>query len=124
MVSKASDDLPEPLNPVITTNLSRGMERLRFFKLCWRAPPILMNFPVMRQNFAIRPFGNPTPNPAKRKPPSNLTGKHPPLPAKLPRELFALLKPQVFISIQTQTAFGLSSIGIVAGFADDQHCVA
>src|SRR5208283_1404768 len=56
MVSKASDDLPEPLNPVITTNLSRGMERLRFFKLCWRAPPILMNFPVMTQNFAMRPL--------------------------------------------------------------------
>jgi hypothetical protein len=33
MVSKARDDLPEPLNPVMTTNLSRGMERLRFFQI-------------------------------------------------------------------------------------------
>src|SRR5208282_3546899 len=54
MVSKASDDLPEPLSPVMTTNLSRGMERLRFFRLCWRAPPILMNSLAMTLNFAIR----------------------------------------------------------------------
>src|SRR5215813_3424384 len=43
MVSKASDDFPEPLKPVITTSLSRGMESVRFLRLCSRAPPILMN---------------------------------------------------------------------------------
>src|ERR1035441_8071382 len=75
MVSKASDDLPEPLNPVMTTNLSRGMERLKFFKLCWRAPPIFMNFPAMTQNFAIRPSDNSTRTHPKRKPPSNMGGK-------------------------------------------------
>src|SRR5687767_13049820 len=47
MVSKASDDLPEPLSPVITTSLSRGISNVRFFKLCSRAPPSLI------QSFAI-----------------------------------------------------------------------
>src|SRR3954471_24220819 len=42
MVSNASDDFPEPLKPVITTSLSRGIESVRFFRLCSRAPPILM----------------------------------------------------------------------------------
>src|SRR5881396_7801 len=43
MVSNASEDLPEPLKPVMTTSLSRGMESVRFLRLCSRAPPILMN---------------------------------------------------------------------------------
>src|SRR5436305_444431 len=38
MVSKASDDLPEPLSPVITVNVLRGISTEMFFKLCWRAP--------------------------------------------------------------------------------------
>src|SRR5579859_305380 len=38
MVSKASDDLPEPLGPVKTTSLPRGKDTLTFFKLCCRAP--------------------------------------------------------------------------------------
>src|SRR6266436_2266370 len=38
MVSKASDDLPEPDNPVITVSELRGISRLIFFRLCWRAP--------------------------------------------------------------------------------------
>src|SRR6266481_8699139 len=38
MVSKASDDLPEPDNPVITVSELRGISRLMFFRLCWRAP--------------------------------------------------------------------------------------
>src|SRR3990170_1671294 len=40
MVSKASDDLPEPESPVITTSRSRGMSRSTFFRLCSRAPRI------------------------------------------------------------------------------------
>src|SRR5437879_13873074 len=38
MVSKASDDLPEPESPVKTTSLSRGMVRSTSFRLCSRAP--------------------------------------------------------------------------------------
>ena len=38
MVSKASEDLPEPLRPVITTSLSRGMVTSIFFRLLARAP--------------------------------------------------------------------------------------
>src|ERR1051325_3665140 len=50
MVSKAGDDLPEPLRPVMTTSLSRGMESVRFLRLCSRAPPMLMNsFAIVRQ---------------------------------------------------------------------------
>jgi hypothetical protein len=37
-VSKASDDLPEPDNPVITTSLLRGTSTLMFFRLFTRAP--------------------------------------------------------------------------------------
>src|SRR5712692_7185863 len=42
MVSKASDDLPEPESPVNTTRRSRGIERLTFFRLCSRAPRMVM----------------------------------------------------------------------------------
>ena len=38
MVSKANDDLPEPLSPVITVNRLRGMATLMFFRLCTLAP--------------------------------------------------------------------------------------
>src|SRR6266851_6781345 len=38
MVSKASDDFPEPDSPVKTTSLSRGMVRSMSFRLCSRAP--------------------------------------------------------------------------------------
>src|SRR5579875_1563426 len=38
MVSKASEDLPDPDTPVITTRRSRGMTTSKFLRLCWRAP--------------------------------------------------------------------------------------
>src|SRR5260221_7218853 len=38
MVSKAREDLPEPLSPVITTSESRGISISIFFRLCSRAP--------------------------------------------------------------------------------------
>ena len=38
MVSKASEDLPEPESPVNTTRASRGISRSTFFRLCSRAP--------------------------------------------------------------------------------------
>src|SRR5579859_515700 len=42
MVSKASDDLPEPERPVKTTSRSRGIDRVTFFRLCSRAPRIVI----------------------------------------------------------------------------------
>src|SRR5215469_4331508 len=42
MVSKASDDFPEPDSPVNTTKRSRGMSRSIFLRLCSRAPRIAM----------------------------------------------------------------------------------
>src|SRR5438477_10931380 len=38
MVSNASDDLPEPLSPVITVRVLREISTLMFFRLCCRAP--------------------------------------------------------------------------------------
>src|ERR1700761_3124363 len=38
MVSKASDDLPDPDRPVMTVSVFRGISTLMFFRLCWRAP--------------------------------------------------------------------------------------
>src|SRR6266508_333463 len=60
MVSKASDDLPEPLKPVITTSLSRGMLSDRFLRLCCRAPPILMNSLPMLANRGSKLSGHVT----------------------------------------------------------------
>ena len=37
-MSKASDDLPEPETPVMTTSLFLGISRVTFFRLCSRAP--------------------------------------------------------------------------------------
>src|SRR6476620_5703774 len=43
MVSKASDDFPEPLTPVMTTNLLRGTTTSMFLRLCSRAPRMTMD---------------------------------------------------------------------------------
>src|ERR1700677_103711 len=48
MVSKASDDLPEPERPVNTTSLSRGIARSTFLRLCSRAPRTTMARPPNR----------------------------------------------------------------------------
>src|SRR5580693_9389285 len=42
MVSKASEDLPEPDSPVNTTRRSRGMSRSISLRLCSRAPRMAM----------------------------------------------------------------------------------
>lgn len=77
MVSKASDDLPLPLSPVITVSLLRGMLTLRFFRLCTRAPSTSMlsaspiGISLLMLRFSVCCAGNrhaPTPrdvNPAK-----------------------------------------------------------
>src|ERR1700743_2778202 len=38
MVSNASDDLPDPERPVMTTSWSRGISISTFFRVCSRAP--------------------------------------------------------------------------------------
>src|SRR6266851_2561288 len=43
MVSKASDDFPDPESPVKTTSLSRGIVRSISFRLCSRAPRMTMS---------------------------------------------------------------------------------
>src|SRR6478735_2933409 len=42
MVSKASEDFPEPDRPVNTTSLSRGISTSMFFRLCSRAPRMVI----------------------------------------------------------------------------------
>src|SRR5258708_3140466 len=44
MVSKASEDLPDPERPVMTTSRSRGMSTSTFLRLCSRAPRTEMDF--------------------------------------------------------------------------------
>src|SRR5437773_10963965 len=51
MVSKASDDLPEPDRPVITTNLSRGMSTSMFRRLCTRAPRTAIHLRGIRTHY-------------------------------------------------------------------------
>src|ERR1700730_16550799 len=38
MVSNASEDFPDPDNPVMTVSVLRGISTLIFLRLCWRAP--------------------------------------------------------------------------------------
>ena len=42
MVSKASELLPEPDTPLITVSFPWGISQERFFRLCVRAPRIMM----------------------------------------------------------------------------------
>src|SRR6266849_10783478 len=42
MVSKASDDFPDPLSPVMTVNVFRGISTSMFLRLCCRAPCTVM----------------------------------------------------------------------------------
>src|SRR6185369_3824325 len=48
MVSNASEDFPDPLRPVITVRVLRGISTSIFFKLCWRAPCT-----VIRSNICV-----------------------------------------------------------------------
>src|SRR5215469_10791547 len=49
MVSKASEDLPEPDRPVKTTSRSRGISTSMFLRLCSRAPRIaITRWPALR----------------------------------------------------------------------------
>src|SRR5229473_5919940 len=50
MVSKASEDLPEPERPVMTVREFRGISTLIFLRLCWRAPRITSLVRPMRRS--------------------------------------------------------------------------
>src|SRR5574337_151555 len=50
MVSKASEDLPDPLSPVMTTSWSRGISRSMDLRLCSRAPRMTMRSFAMEMN--------------------------------------------------------------------------
>src|SRR6476620_5846434 len=64
MVSNARDDLPEPLSPVITVKVLRGISTEMFFKLCWRAPRTVMLLIAMDLLNLVRRTGR---NPIKTK---------------------------------------------------------
>ncbi len=53
-VSKASDDLPDPLTPVITVNLCRGMTSSTFLRLWVRAPLMWMGELKVLFNYLFR----------------------------------------------------------------------
>src|SRR5690606_19726912 len=57
MVSNASEDLPDPDRPVMTTSCSRGMSRSTPLRLCSRAPRTRMKlcFSVMGSGNAEDP---------------------------------------------------------------------
>src|SRR5205807_9354229 len=71
MVSKASEDLPDPERPVKTTSLSRGMERVTFLRLCSRAPRMVI------WSVGIRTFGYPLFSRDRKRPAGG--GDQPPL---------------------------------------------
>src|SRR5436305_3213999 len=74
MVSKASEDLPEPESPVKTISLSRGIERVTFLRLCSRAPRIVI------WSVGIRTFGIPLLSCDRKR---SAGGGHEPLPRPL-----------------------------------------
>src|SRR6185295_10671265 len=55
IVSKASDDLPDPLSPVITTSRSRGIVTSMFLRLCSRAPLITIELCIRGEIIACEP---------------------------------------------------------------------
>src|SRR5579875_2048355 len=64
MVSKASDDFPDPLRPVMTVRLLRGISTSMFLRLCCRAPRTV----IRSSKPSILPYSRPRPDfsPAQR----------------------------------------------------------
>ena len=63
MVSKASEDLPEPLRPVITVRVLRGISTSIFLRLCWRAPRteiLVIGMKLAKVKLAFRNMDGPT----------------------------------------------------------------
>src|SRR5215475_14130048 len=72
MVSKASEDFPEPLKPVITVKVLRGISTEMFFRLCWRAPLTVillmaMDLINLRKRAGTASFGKASPDSQGRK---------------------------------------------------------
>src|SRR3972149_6239500 len=93
MVSKASEDFPDPEMPVSTTNLSRGISTVTFFRLCSRAPRTMIRSSGILSSAppARHPAGAVPPPPAHAAPPgpaAPAAGREerlaPPPPATLP----------------------------------------
>src|SRR5215471_10983958 len=56
MVSNASDDLPDPLSPVITVRVLRGISTEMFLRLCWRAPrTVILLMAMESDNLSLKP---------------------------------------------------------------------
>jgi hypothetical protein len=60
-VSKASDDLPDPLTPVMMTRALAGSVRSMFLRLCVRAPRITspVDVPAVGSDMVEGPCGGP-----------------------------------------------------------------
>src|SRR3989304_5019649 len=71
MVSKASEDFPDPEMPGGTTNLSRGISTVTFFRLCSRAPRTMIRSSGILSSAppARHPAGAAPPPPAHAAPP-------------------------------------------------------
>src|SRR3972149_6085641 len=84
MVSKASEDLPDPDSPVITTSRSRGISRSMFLRLCSRAPRMTMRSLAMLpgprdvETVAEAPPGGRAGAPAEPRPPGAAAGPREP----------------------------------------------
>src|SRR5438477_6765809 len=89
MVSKASDDLPEPLGPVTTVNFPSGRSTSTPLRLFWRAPRISMHpcFGTAVTRFFLATF-EPTGDNSRWKPDSQISA----LLRETGSELFALLQ--------------------------------
>src|ERR687886_2766790 len=74
MVSKASEDFPDPDNPVTTTRASRGMASVMSLRLCSRAPEITiwspgdMSVPRLYERERAFPSRRAAVKPARRTP--------------------------------------------------------
>src|SRR4051812_34725343 len=78
MVSKASEDLPEPDRPVNTTSWSRGISTSTFLRLCSRAPRIAITrlsgrLRLLSKRLFIRSVGAVDGSVRPRLPPCGLT---------------------------------------------------
>src|SRR5271165_1587566 len=58
MVSKASDDLPDPLRPVTTVRVLRGITTSMFLRLCWRAPCTVICLSIWAGDFSLASGGS------------------------------------------------------------------
>src|SRR3990172_3070861 len=90
MVSKASEDFPDPEMPVSTTNLSRGISTVTFFRLCSRAPRTMMRSSGML--FSAPPTRHPAG--AAPPPPVHAAPPGPAAPAARREERLAQSPPQ------------------------------